>query len=146
VEPFRFFTKLEQILLLGRRARNLAELLAGIRSVPDSSIYYHTHRLLQQHHFLSPEPPNDFAYWVRHLLGDNALGEKLWSVDVVGCNNVGELRARLMGVLESGLSTTRRENECQADEAFHFMASQHSSCRRPTWPMIRRNSPISLPR
>ena len=80
MQAFHFFTKLEQTLLLGMRARTGAELLAGIQSVPESSIYFHTHRFLHQYHFLSPEPPNDFAYWVTHVLGDDALGEQLWSV------------------------------------------------------------------
>ncbi|MBI2231457.1 MAG: hypothetical protein HYU46_20455, partial [Deltaproteobacteria bacterium] len=83
MSAFHFFTKLDQTLLLGLRATTIQELLIGIRSVPDASIYFHTHRFLHQHHFLSPEPPNDFAYWVTNVLGDDALAERLWSVDPV---------------------------------------------------------------
>jgi Family of unknown function (DUF5752) len=43
---FHFFTKHDQVLLLGLRARTIQELLTDIRSVPDSSIYFHTHRFL----------------------------------------------------------------------------------------------------
>ena len=80
---FTFHTKLDQTLILGLKARTVEELLDGITRVPDSSIYHHTHRFLQQHHYLSPEPPNDFAYWVSEVLVDSVLGEQLSSVDTV---------------------------------------------------------------
>ncbi|HTR80235.1 MAG TPA: DUF5752 family protein, partial [Bacteroidota bacterium] len=74
MEAFHFFSKLDQTILLGKKASNLTELLDGLRTVPGSSIYYHTHRFLQQHNYLSPEPPNDFAYWVTGVLNDTVLG------------------------------------------------------------------------
>jgi hypothetical protein len=124
MQAFHFFTKLDQSLLLGLRARTVGELLTGIQSVPDSSIYHHTHRFLHQHHFLSPEPPNDFAYWVTDVLGDGALGEQLWSVDTVRFQNVGSLREKLIGILESHLDSQRRISQCIEGEEFHFMASR----------------------
>jgi len=124
MQAFHFFTKLDQTLLLGLRARTIDELLTGIRSVSDASIYFHTHRFLHQHHYLSPEPPNDFAYWVTNVLGDDVLGEKLWSIDTVRFVDIGGLRAKLMAILETYLESQRRANECQAGEEFHFM-----SCR-----------------
>lgn len=61
------------MLLLGLRAPSVDELLTGIQSVPDSAIYYRTHRFLHQQQSFSPEPPNDFAYWANNVLGDGAL-------------------------------------------------------------------------
>ena len=122
MEPFHFFTKLDQTLLLGLRARTIEELLTGIRSVADASIYFHTHRFLHQHQFLSPEPPNDFAYWVTNALGDDALGERLWSVDTVRFDGISALREKFIGLLESHLASTERRSECAAGEEFHFMA------------------------
>ncbi len=69
-EPFKFYTRLHLTELTGLRAINLSQLAALIRKVPGSSIYHHTHRFLQQHQYLSPEPPNDFAYWVSEILGE----------------------------------------------------------------------------
>ncbi|HLB00212.1 MAG TPA: DUF5752 family protein [Bacteroidota bacterium] len=80
---FHFHTKLEQTLLLGIKATSVVQLLEGIGSVPESSVYFHTHRFLFQHQYLSPEPPNDFAYWVSGIVGNAALGERLVSVDIV---------------------------------------------------------------
>jgi hypothetical protein len=73
-EPFLFYTRWHLSELLGIKASNLRQLLEHIKDVPGSCIYHHTHRFLQQHQYLSPEPPNDFAYWVREVLGDDELG------------------------------------------------------------------------
>ena len=124
MDAFNFNTKLDQTLLLGVRANTIEELLAGVKSVPDSSIYFHTHRFLNQHQYLSPEPPNDFAYWVSNILGDDVLGERLWSVDIVRFNSIHELRQNLITILESYLASAPRKIQSQEGEEFHFMASR----------------------
>jgi Family of unknown function (DUF5752) len=124
-QVFYFHTRLNLVELLGRQAKNLDQLLNGLRQVPDSSIYYHTHRFLQQHHYLSPEPPNDFAFWVTNSLGLDPVGEKLASVDTVRFRSITGLRAKFLEILEPMvLVPNYRSVECQAGEEFHFM-----SCR-----------------
>ena len=83
LEPFRLCTRLHLSELTGLKAATLTELLELIKTVSGSCIYHHTHRFLQQHQYLSPEPPNDFAYWVDNVLGDDRLGEKLASIDII---------------------------------------------------------------
>lgn len=122
--PFAFHTKLEQTLLLGRKARNLRMLTDGIREVTDASIYHHTHRFLLQHHYLSPEPPNDFAYWVTEVLNDKILGERLSSIDIIQFESIAALRARLLEVLEEHTAVVERIVEAPRGEEFHFMASR----------------------
>lgn len=124
IEPFRFHTKLDQTILLGLRAKNAIDLLAGIRRVPPSSIYHHTHRFLQRHHYLSPEPPNDFAYWVTAMLNDDALGEQLASVDVIQFQTIAELREAFIGVLEEQLRNADKVRDCIRGEEFQFMATR----------------------
>lgn len=102
--PFLFFTKLDLVETLGKKAKNLQEFLDLLKEVPPSSVYYHTHRYLRQHHFLSPEPPNDFAYWVRGMLGDRVLAERLFSLDILDFKNIEELRATLIEVIEKHVS------------------------------------------
>lgn len=121
---FYFYTKLDQTLLLGRKARNLSELLAGLQAVPESSIYYHTHRYLRQHHFLSPEPPNDFAFWITQALNEPTLGERLSSVDIVQFRNLEELRGSFVEILQSHLEGTERLPSVPMGQEFHFMASR----------------------
>jgi hypothetical protein len=122
---FYFYTRLNLVELLGRQAKNLDLLLEGVRQVPDSSIYYHTHRFLQQHHYLSPEPPNDFAFWVTNSLGLDRMGEKLASVDTVRFRSIEGLREKFLEILEPTILVENyRSVECQGGEEFHFM-----SCR-----------------
>jgi hypothetical protein len=124
-KPFFFYTRLNLVELLARKATNLDGLLEGLRYVSGSSIYYHTHRFLQQHHYLSPEPPNDFAFWVTNSLGLDRGGELLASVDTVGFRSIEGLRKRLIDILEPiVLDRGYRSVECQEGEEFHFM-----SCR-----------------
>lgn len=110
------------VTLLGIRARNPAELLAGIRHVPVSSIYYHTHRFLQQHHYLSPEPTNDFAYWLTNILNLKDLGEAFACVDTVSFSDLEALRATFVRILMEHAAGDVREAACPEGEEFHFMA------------------------
>ncbi|MBU2567890.1 MAG: hypothetical protein KJ967_03865, partial [Elusimicrobia bacterium] len=82
--------------MLGLKTRNLKELLEGIKTVPGSSIYHHTHRFLQQHHFLSPEPPNDFAYWITNILQESYMGEKFASVNIIQFESIRQLREKFI--------------------------------------------------
>jgi hypothetical protein len=122
--PFTFHSKLEQTLLLGRKARNVQALAAGVREVPPTSIYYHTHRFLLQHHYLSPEPPNDFAYWVTEVLNEKVLGERLSSIDIIQFGTIETLRGRLLEVLADHLNGLEHVAEAPRGEEFHFMASR----------------------
>jgi len=123
--PFRFYTRLNLIELLGRRAVTVEGLLRGVREVPGTSIYYHTHRFLQQHYYLSPEPPNDFAFWVTNSLGLDTLGERLASVDTVRFRSIRELRQALVEVLEASLlGRAPHPVEAPEGEEFHFMSAR----------------------
>lgn len=123
--PFRFLTRLNLVELLGRRAKNIPELLEGLRLVPGTSIYYHTHRFLQQHHYLSPEPANDFAFWVTNALGLDNLGEQLACVDTISFHRIRDLRSRYIEILESySLGRNARNGDCPEGQELHFM-----SCR-----------------
>jgi hypothetical protein len=124
-EPFRFYGRLHLSELTGLRATNLQELLELIKTVPGSCIYHHTHRFLQQHQYLSPEPPNDFAYWVSGTLGDNELGEQLASIDTIQFTTIRSLRDKIAGTIEEHLKNQPSAQHRFADEsrAFHFIKS-----------------------
>ena len=99
--PFIFSARLHFSELTGLRAQDLSELLAGLKTVPDSSIYHHTHRFLQQHLSASPEPPNDFSYWASRILGDEELGEVLASIDIMQFTDIPQLRQAIIEAVES---------------------------------------------
>lgn len=124
-EPFRFYTRLHLSELTGLKASNLTELSALVKEAGDSSIYYHTHKFLLQHQYLSPEPPNDFAYWVSAVLGDDLLGERLASVDTVKYGTISELRDKILSVIESHLQAhpNSAKRFAAEDEVFYLMKS-----------------------
>lgn len=70
--------------------------------LPDC-IYHHTHRFLQQHQYLSLEPPNDFAYWVSEALGEDELGERLSSIDTIQFSTIRSLREKIIQTIEDYL-------------------------------------------
>ncbi|HHT9136214.1 MAG TPA: DUF5752 family protein [Candidatus Wunengus sp. YC60] len=124
-EPFRFYTQLHIPELTGLRAANLQELLDLIKTVPGSVIYHHTHRFLQQHQYLSPEPPNDFAYWITGILGEEELGEELFSIDTIQYTTIRELRDEIVRTIENYIVQHPRSLQKFATpgEEFHFVKS-----------------------
>ncbi len=124
-EPFRFCTRLHLSELTGLRATTLGQLLALIKEVPGSCIYHHTHRFLQQHQYLSPEPPNDFAYWVTDTLGEDELGERLVSIDTIQYSTIRDLREKIASTIENYLNGNplAKMKFARLGEEFHFIKS-----------------------
>src|SRR4030042_2361206 len=122
-EEFHFATRLHLTELTGLKAANLEQLLKLITQVSGSCIYHHTHRFLQQHQYLSPEPPNDFAYWVTEMLGEDELGEQLASIDTIQYSSITALRAAIVGTIEEYLHTnaSAKWRFSRDGEEFHFI-------------------------
>lgn len=125
IDPFRFYTRLHLTELTGLRASNLNQLLGIIKDVPGACIYHHTHRFLQQYQYLSPEPPNDFAYWVSQVLGEDELGERLASIDTIQFFTVRSLRDKIIAVIEDYLKNnlSAKLKFAKEGEEFHFIKS-----------------------
>lgn len=122
-EPFNFFTRQSLILLLGIKASNPDELLEGLKRIPLSSVYHHSHRLLLQHHLPTPGPPNDFAYWVTSFLNIEDLGESLAGVDLVSFNDFEEVRQEYIRILTQYIVERKWAIEYMAYHQFDFMTS-----------------------
>jgi hypothetical protein len=125
--PFRFYTSFVLQKATGLRAATLPQLLALLRKVPDEAIYYHTHYFLLTHHYLTPEPPNDFAYWVMEVLGEERLGELLAGIDVIEHSTLQSLREALVNTIEEYLTSTptARLRFASEGEEFFFVKSVH---------------------
>ena len=122
-EPFRFFNRVHLTELTGLKAKNLKELVDILKNVPDSIMYYHTHHFLEEHHYLTPEPANDFAVWVTDVLGDEVLGEKLANIDAFDFSTLSALRERIVNVIEEYLSLEPELRRAQSGREFYFMKS-----------------------
>lgn len=122
-EPFRFSTRLHLKELTGLKAKSLRQLADMLREVPDSVIYYHTHHFIEEHHYLIPEPPNDFAVWVRNALGDEVLSERLASIDTFDFPTLESLREGILSVIEESLVSKRDPRHAPEGREFHFAKS-----------------------
>ena len=123
--PFRFCTSLTLQESTGLRAATLPALAKLLRTVPESSVYHHTHFFLLQHHYLTPEPTNDFAYWVTHVLGEEPLGELLASIDIMEHPSLQSLREALAVTVEQylGANPPARLKFVSPGEEFFFLKS-----------------------
>lgn len=122
--PFQFYAHLHLRELTGLKARNLKQLLEHLKTVPGSVIYHHTHHFLQQHQYFSPEPPNDFAYWVTEALNEIKLGEKLASINICDFSSIRALREKIISVIEEYLSKSKAPlKEANEGQEFYFLKS-----------------------
>jgi len=122
-DPFRFMTQMSLTQPTGVKVRDLHELLNQLNAVPGSVIYYHTHHFLKQHQYLSPEPPNDFAYWVTHVLREERLGERLASIDTVRFSSLRAIREKLISVIQEYLAGTRTTRTVSDGDELYLMKS-----------------------
>lgn len=121
---FRFVTHLTLTELTGRKAHDLPELLQHLQEVPLSVIYYHTHHFLEQHHFLSPEPPNDFAFWVANVLKEERLGERLAAIDTIQFTSLSSLRDTLISTISAHVKTMKHHRTAPEGSDFYLMNSR----------------------
>lgn len=122
---FVFYSQLHLRELTGIRARTLDELCTHLADVPGACIYHHTHHFLQRHQYLSPEPPNDFAYWVAESLGEDRIGERLAAIDTLRYTSIRALREKLIATLEEERQRAPAvfEKPAPENEAFDFIKS-----------------------
>lgn len=92
-----------------------------LREVPEAVIYYHTHHFVQEHQYLNPQPPNDFAYWTSDILDEAELGERLANINPLEFNSLQALRERLIGVIEEYLLIHPNTAEAPPGKEFQFI-------------------------
>jgi len=122
-DPFCFRSRLHLTELTGLKANSLRELITILKDAPDPIIYYHTHRFLEQHFYLTPEPANDFAIWVSETIGDEALAERLASINTVAFANLSALRDKLVNIMEEYLANGNNDRVVAIGREFRFMKS-----------------------
>ncbi len=122
--PF-YFNSSAHLLRIGReRATNLSELLQALRLCPDDSIFQHTFRTLEEHHFIPEGFSNDFAHWAFADCNRPELAERLAGVDVREYTSLADLRARIVQIVEDFLRAAPRAAQDPAQEPFYFCASE----------------------
>lgn len=119
-----YFNTSEHLLRIGRqKANNLSELLAALHTCPDDSIFQHTFRTLQEHHFIRQGFSNDFAHWSLFACNEPALAEQFASVDVREFTAIEGLRRRMIEILDEFLHSHNMSGSREAHEPFYFCAA-----------------------
>jgi len=122
-KPFYFNTSAHLLRITEYKANTLADLLDALRECPEESIFQHTFRTLEEHHFLRAGFSNDFAHWALAACNEPSLAEALAGVDVREFTSVAELRTRFIQILERYLHEHPSTGTRFADETFYFCAS-----------------------
>lgn len=123
VKPFYFNTSAHLLRITALKATTLAEFLEALRACPEDSIFQHTFRTLQEHHFIREGFSNDFAHWALSALNQPGLAEQLASVDVREYTSLSELRNRFIQIVEEHLKNNPADASRISDETFYFCAS-----------------------
>jgi hypothetical protein len=123
VKPFYFNTSAHLMRITRQKASTLDEFLESLRECPEGSIFQHTFRTLQEHHFIREGFSNDFAHWALSACNEPSLAEGLASVDVREFTSVAELRARFVEIVQSSLQRNSAAGPRAAKETFYFCAS-----------------------
>jgi small-conductance mechanosensitive channel len=121
--PFLFNTRVYLPELTGLKARNLSELAAILKSVPDTVIYYHTHHFLEEHQYLIPELNNDFASWVKNSLDNQVLGERLANISINDFDSLGAFRDKVVNVIETYQAQNLNRRDALEGREFYFIKS-----------------------
>jgi Family of unknown function (DUF5752) len=122
--PFRFVSAEHLLKIEPQRAANLGELLEGIKNCSEDSIFQHTFRTLQEHHFIQEGYSNDFAHWALFACNENELAERLAGVDVREFISIEALRSRIVEALEQYLANLPQVRQRTAVEPFYFCSSR----------------------
>jgi len=121
--PF-YFNSAEHLLRIGpERAATLGELLESMQKCPEDSIFQHTFRTLQEHHFSHESYSNNFADWIIRAFKESELAERLAGVDVRQFGSIQDLRNRLVDILGKYLDQNPGVRKRLASEPFYFCAS-----------------------
>jgi hypothetical protein len=124
-KPFYFNTSAHLLRVTKYKASSLGGLLDALRECPEDSVFQHTFRTLQEHHFIREGFSNDFAQWTNAACNEPGLAEQLASVDVREFTSVAELRQRFLQIMEDYLASDPEPGSRPAEETFYFCASDN---------------------
>jgi hypothetical protein len=122
--PFEFKSAEHLLFIEREQASTVDELLDALETCPEESIFQHTFRTLEEHHFIKEGFSNDFAHWAYLELGEVGLGEQLASLDVREFTSLATLRARLLEIVEDYGKKHVKSREHSAAVPFYFCSSK----------------------
>jgi hypothetical protein len=117
-------TSVESVQLTGRKAASLLELYLGLKEAEGSCLYHHTHRFYRAHSFLGSSDRSDFALWAAQNLKEEAVAERMGSLDLREYRTLEDQRTALLGILEALMEEKERwTRRVPPGLEFHFCKS-----------------------
>jgi len=122
--PFHF-NSAAHLLRIGReRAANLIEFREALHNCAEDSIFQHTFRTLEEHHFLQEGFSNDFAHWAYSDCDETGLAERLAALDVRSFTSIADLRQKLVEIVDDYVQSHPQAAARVARKPFYFCTSE----------------------
>lgn len=121
--PFYFNTSEHLLRIESQKASTPAELLQALQICPDDSIFEHTFRTLQEHHYIRQGFSNDIAHWTLFACHEPVLAEQLAGVDIREFTAIEGIRRRMIEIVDEFLQKHPNSGSRPAHEPFYFCAA-----------------------
>ena len=120
-EPFRFYTSSLLVEITGKKADDLKSFVDILKSIDESSIFYHIHHSFREYTFAPGEYSNDFARFVAESLEDRELAEQLTSINVKDFTDLNSLRLEIIKIIENHTKEMPNTNKVPHGREFYFL-------------------------
>jgi hypothetical protein len=97
--PFHFYTSSNLVELTGEKADTLEELVTLLQRCTGSAIFYHVFQSYRERHFAIEQYHSDFAQWIFNSLDEEALAERLGSLDVRDFITIRDIREAMLQII-----------------------------------------------
>ena len=123
INPFYFYTSSNLVELTGEKADTLEDLVALLKRCTGSAIFYHVFQSYRERHFAIEKYHSDFAQWISNSLDEEALAERLGSLDVRDFTTIRGLREAMLQIIEDYLHKYPQSLDRQGKTPFFFCQS-----------------------
>jgi hypothetical protein len=121
--PFSFASVAHLQAPAGIVAATMDGLREGIANAPDDSLFLHVTTVPVRYPHARDLPSNDFALWVGSALQAPEAAERLAFAGAATAQRIEDLRAALLGVLDS-VPARDRKREAAEQAVFHFVRAR----------------------
>lgn len=121
--PFYFYTSSNLVELTGEKADTLEDLVALLKRCTGSAVFYHVFQSYRERHFAIEKYHSDFAQWISNSLDEEALAERLGSLDVRDFTTIRGLREAMLQIIEDYLHKYPQSLDRQGKTPFFFCQS-----------------------
>ena len=121
--PFYFYTSSNLVELTGEKADTLEDLVALLKRCTGSAIFYHVFQSYRERHFAIEKYHSDFSQWISNSMDEEALAERLGSLDVRDFTTIRGLREAMLQIIEDYLHKYPQSLDRKGKTPFFFCQS-----------------------